>query len=119
MIKKVSYIFVWVSMLIAFGHQMIRHHHHHAHDIVHHEHDRDDDMDQDGHNVFSFGQLDDSYIHHQAYYLFRTPFGISFTTFLNFKMYESIIPRYPIAEDHSLSDSPPLDRYLLRGPPTC
>lgn len=108
-------------MLIALGHQLVVHHHHHNFEIAHHDDDNDHDHDSnhDGHNIFSFGQMDHSYVHEQSHYTISLPLCFYLTTYLFETKIKAVETIYPIAEDHPPSESPPLDRYLLRGPPVC
>jgi hypothetical protein len=59
-LKKWSYVFILLSVFITCSHNVVAHHHHFA-DVEHH-HGDDADHDSD-HNVFSFAQLDEVYIH--------------------------------------------------------
>jgi len=61
-LKKWPYILILLSVFIIVSHNIIAHHHHHEIEATHHDHN--DDTDEDGdHNLFSFGQLDETYIH--------------------------------------------------------
>lgn len=62
MLKKLSYIFLLLSVTIILSHNIVAHHHHFetaATESQHHD-DADDDHD---HSIFSFGQLDETYLH--------------------------------------------------------
>ena len=60
MIKKFPYIFIFLSVIITVSHSIIAHHHHFDTSIEEANHYHDDD-EQD-HSMFSFGQLDESFI---------------------------------------------------------
>lgn len=67
MLKKLAYIFVFLSVILTVSHSIIGHHHHfETADINSHQNDTKDD--EHDHSIFSFGQLDESFIfsHHNT-----------------------------------------------------
>lgn len=63
MLKKLAYIFIFLSVVITVSHSIIAHHHHFetAIEEANHHHDDGDD-DHHDHSMFSFGQLDENFI---------------------------------------------------------
>lgn len=119
MVKKLSHICVMFSMLITLTHQLVMHHHHHELEVAHYHDDQgsDTDPEHNGHNLFSFGQIDHSYVHKQLLYILDSPFCVYVVTTLFHIESEDARRAYLVPSDHTLSDSPLLKRYLLRGPP--
>lgn len=63
MLRRLSNIFLLLSVFITLGHNVVAHHHelenlHHGHNHHHDEQDPDS-----RHNIFSFAQLDETYLH--------------------------------------------------------
>ena len=120
MLKKLSYFFLFISVCITVSHNVIAHHHeleslHYGHSHHHNEHDGDDD-----HNVFSFAQLDETFIHSNDQIQFDcSSLSIVKNEFIfDFKLFSQ---DQPLIIDRVFPPPNDLYRYIssLRGPPAC
>lgn len=113
-------IFIFLSVVITVGHSIIIHHHH-CETIVaqtHHHHDEDGN-DQD-HSLFSFGQLDESYIQSNNQVRLNNNFVFMSIVhqFTNLELIgDTDKQKSSIAEDYPPSDNPYSKSHSLRGPP--
>ncbi|MGZ3862142.1 MAG: hypothetical protein ACXVPN_11510 [Bacteroidia bacterium] len=62
MSKKLSYLFLLFSLVIIVSHNITAHHHHSEFELTQSATAGDGENDND-HNIFSFGQLDEAYLH--------------------------------------------------------
>ena len=120
MLKRLSYIFIFFSVVITVGHSIIAHHHDfEATESHHHDNGEDDDHD---HSMFSFGQLDENFIFSHSNFTLSNDVN---TTFF-------LIPSNPLSVKINFSigrtdfithqEFPPPEDYFHsashRGPPT-
>ena len=61
MLKRLAYFFIFLSVVITVSHNIVAHHHHFEAEAEEAQHHDDGDDDHHDHNMFSFGQLDDSF----------------------------------------------------------
>lgn len=62
MLKKLSYAFMVLAVLLTVSHNITAHDHHVVREIEHDEHDDDGDDDHSAHTFFSYGHLEDSFV---------------------------------------------------------
>lgn len=102
---------------IVLGHGIIAHHHHDdVSEIAHHDDGEEDDQD---HSLFSFGQLDESYIQSNDQVSLNNNFVfLSIVhTIINLELIgETKKQEFNIAEDYP-PDDPYSKSHSLRGPP--
>lgn len=80
MSKKLSYIFLLFSLVIIVSHNITAHHHHSEFELAQNAVPDDSENDND-HNIFSFGQLDEAYLHSND----QVVLDNNFVFFLNFQ----------------------------------
>lgn len=102
------------------GHTIVAHHHHDFEIAQHNSHGHHDDGDDEDHNLFSFAQFDESYIHSTDKLNLNLDFVFVATVhqpfqfeLINFDCYQKITKTI----DDPPSDSPYKNGCVLRGPP--
>ena len=107
-----------ISVLITLTHKVVGHHHHIS-EIDHQDnHDGDHDDDHD-HSIFSFVQLDDTFIHSNEQVQVNNSFVILCFIQPNFFSTESIPEEHPVFKDETYPppDNPHCRHLSFRGPP--
>lgn len=66
MLKRISHFFIFISVTITLSHGIVAHHHHFE-EVFIESHQHSDNDDHHDHSLFSFGQLDESFIFSQSY----------------------------------------------------
>jgi Ca2+/H+ antiporter len=111
----ISFIMVCAYALVL-GHGMVAHYHHDdVSEIAHHDEDS-----EKSHSLFSFGQLDESYIQSSDQVNLNTNFVFLsiVNTIFNLKLIgDTDKQESSIAEDYPPSDNPYSKSHSLRGPP--
>ena len=122
MLKKFAYIFIFLSVLITVSHNAVAHHHHFETEAEEADHHDDGDDDHHDHSMFSFGQLDESFIFSHS--------NITLSNDLNTTLF--LIPANPLLVTINFTtgrtdfithqEFPPPEDYFhsasYRGPPT-
>lgn len=113
-------IFIFLSVVITVSHSIINHHHHYETLVAESHHNHDGDGDDQNHSLFSFGQLDGSYI--QSNNQVRLNNDLVFMSdvhqFTNLELIcDTDKQKSSIAEDYPPSDNPYSKSHSLRGPP--
>ncbi len=119
MVKKLAYIFIFLSVIITVSHSIINHYHHFETAVAESHHHHDNGGDQ-GHSLFSFGQIDESYIQSNNQLNLNNNFVFLFIvhTFINLELIgDTDKQEFSIAEDYPPSDNPFSKSHSLRGPP--
>lgn len=122
MLKRLANIFIFLSVIITVGHNVVAHHHHfETEEEESHHQDGADDKHHD-HEMFSFGQLDDSFIFSHSHTTFSN--NVNTTLFLIPTNELSIAINFSIGRTDFIThqEFPPPEDYFhstsLRGPPT-
>ena len=111
-----AYLFIIFSVAITVSHDIFAHHHHT--ESIHYQ-DHEDEESEEGHNIFSFGQLDEIYTLSNGKIYLISPFvflGNPQSEFL-FSLNFSANQEFSIVEIFPPPDNVYCQANILRGPP--